>query len=73
MRSFKSVLADPHTSFTHSCTHFTGQKQASTGSQLEQKSIMTRGDDLLLMQATPQSALFSIKSKKKNTDKKIDD
>jgi hypothetical protein len=34
---------------------------------------MTRGDDLLLMQATPQSALFSIKSKKKNTDKKIDD
>jgi hypothetical protein len=34
---------------------------------------MTRGDDLLLMQATPQSALFSIKSKKKNVDKKIDE
>jgi len=32
---------------------------------------MTKGDELFLMQATPQSALFSIRSKKK--DKNIDE
>ena len=29
MRAFKSVLADPHTSFTHSCQHFTGQSKSN--------------------------------------------